>query len=107
MLDALRKYAEFVVRHAWLVLLASTLGAVALAAGASRLVVNLDPEAQLPADHPYIIIDRQIRKEFGGKNFVAIALVPDQGDVWTPDILKNVYDLTLDVLNLPGVIRQN
>ncbi len=107
MLQLLRSYAEFVVRHAWLVLFASVLGAGALAAGTSRLVVNLDPEAQLPADHPYIVIDRQIRKEFGGRSFVAIALVPKSGDVWKPEILRKVHDLTIDVLNLPGVIRQN
>jgi hypothetical protein len=107
MLELLRRYAEFVVRHAWVVLFASIVAGGALTAGTSRLVVNLDPEAQLPADHPYIVIDRQIRKEFGGKNFVAVALVPQSGDVWTPEILQKVYDLTLEVLNLPSVIRQN
>ncbi len=103
----LKRYAEFVVRHARTVLSIS-LGVTAIvAAGMSRLVVDLDIEQQLPPNHPYVTIDRKIRKEFGGKNFVAIALVPKTGTIWRPDVLRVVNDLTLDLLNAPNVIRQN
>jgi uncharacterized protein len=107
MLQLLRRYANFVVRRAWLVLVASVVLAALLATGMRKLAIELDPEAQLPANHPYIVIDRQIRKEFGGKQFVAIALVPQSGNVWTKEVLQAVHGVTFDLLNAPGIIRQN
>ena len=107
MQELLSAYAGHIVRHPWRVLILSLAATAAVAAGMSRLTVNLDLEQQLPADHPYVEVDRKIRKEFGGRNFVAIALVPQSGTVWRPDVLRVVYDLTLDLLNAPGIIRQN
>jgi len=107
MIELLKNYARFVVRHAWLVLGVSLLGSLVLAAGVAKLQIQLDPEGQMPADHPYIVIDKKIRKEFGGKQFVAIALVPRSGDVWTKDVLGKVHALTAELLDAPGVIRQN
>jgi len=107
MLESIRRYAEVVVRHPWIVLLISLAASVIMASGMRHLVVDLDPEKQLPPDNPYVVLDRQIRKEFGGKNFVAIALVPEAGTVWRRDVLQIVHDLTLDLLDAPGIIRQN
>jgi uncharacterized protein len=107
MLELLRSYADFVVRRAWLVLVVSLVAAAVVATGMRKISIELDPEKQLPADHPYIVVDKKIRKEFGGKQFVAIALVPKSGNVWTKDVLAKIHDLTFDVLNCPGIIRQN
>lgn len=107
MSEFLRRYTGFMVRHAWMVLALSLVATGIVAAGIGRLRVDLDPEQQLPADHPYVAVDRKIRKEFGGKNFVAIALVPASGGVWQRQVLQTVYDLTFDLLNAPGVLRQN
>jgi predicted RND superfamily exporter protein len=107
MFELLRRYAEFVVRRAWWVLVASILVAAVVATGVRKLSIELDPEKQLPADHPYIVVDKKVRAEFGGKQFVAIALVPKSGDVWTTDVLRKIHDITADLLNCPGIIRQN
>src|SRR5258705_8644673 len=107
MIDFLKTYARFVVRHAWLVLVVSLVSSALLATGIAKLQVELDPEKQMPADHPFIVIDKKIRKEFGGKQFVAIAMVPRSGNVWTKDVLTKVHALTQEVLDAPGVIRQN
>jgi uncharacterized protein len=103
----LRRYAQFVVAHPWMVLLASLLISVVMGAGAMRLRVDTDPEKALPSNNHYIALDRKIRKEFGGRNFVAIAVVPKSGTVWRTDVLQVVYDITLDLLNARGIIPQN
>ncbi len=103
----LRRYAEFIARHARAVLVVSVIVTAVVGSGMSRLVLKLDPDQELPPDHPYIIADRAIRKEFGGANFVAIALMPKSGNIWAPDVLRVVSDLTFDLLDAPGVIRQN
>ena len=107
MQTVLKRYAEFIAAHAWAVLLACLLATAIVASGMGRLVFNLDPEQQLPPDHPYIALDRKIRKEFGGRNMVAIALVPKAGNVWRRDVLQLVHDVTGELLNAPGIIRQN
>lgn len=103
----LKIHARFVAQHARAVLAVCLIAGGVIAAGTTRLVVNLDPEQQLPADHPYVTIDRKIRKDFGGKNFVAIAVVPKAGNVWRIEVLRKVHALTSTLLNAPGIIRQN
>jgi len=102
-----RSYAGFVVRRPRVVVCASLIATAIIASGVHRLVVEVDQEMSLPADHPYIAIDRKIRAEFGGQNFVAIALVPTAPTIWRHDVLQAVYDLTLDLLRSPGVMAQN
>lgn len=102
-----RRHAAFVVAHAWIVLLGCLIVSGSVASGVPRLIVDLDAEQLLPDDDPHIVLDRKIRSEFGGKNFVAIALVPRTGTVWRRDVLEVVHSLTLDLLDAPGIIRQN
>jgi hypothetical protein len=103
----LRRHAAFLVRWPRLTAAASVLAAGLLATGAGRLTVELDPERQLPAADPYLAVDRLIREEFGGRRFVAIAIVPRTGNVWRGDVLRSIYDMTLEFLDAPGIIRQN
>jgi predicted RND superfamily exporter protein len=103
----LERYARFLVRHAWLVILAVALVTAVFANGMRRLYLEIDIEAVLPANHPFVQIDRQIRREFGGRNTMVVAIVPREGQVWRPEILELVHRLTLDALKLPGIIAPN
>src|SRR4029077_20293442 len=68
---------------------------------------HFDIEASLPANHPFVQIDRRIRREFGGGDTVIVAIVPRAGDVWRPEVLEVVQQVTLAALRLPDVIPQN
>ncbi|HJQ82944.1 MAG TPA: MMPL family transporter [Candidatus Binatia bacterium] len=103
----LERYATWLTHHAWLVLAAVLLVTVVLAAGIARLRAEFDIEASLPANHPFVQIDRRIRSEFGGRNTMIVAIVPREGDVWRADVLEVVQQTTLAALRLPGVIAQN
>ncbi|HZR83886.1 MAG TPA: MMPL family transporter [Candidatus Binatia bacterium] len=103
----LERYARFLVRHAVAVLLIVGAVTALLVLGIGRLRAEFDVEASLPQDHPFVAIDRAIRREFGGRNTVIIAIEPKTGDVWRPDVLSVVHDLTLDALRLKNVIAQN
>jgi len=103
---ALERYVSFTVRRPVAVLTTSIALSLLVVAGTLRVRVDLDPEQQLPADHPYVQVDRAIRNQFGGKNSVAIAVLPKAGDIWHHDVLSVVHGITLDVLNVRGVIRQ-
>jgi predicted RND superfamily exporter protein len=101
------RYATQVVRRPWVVLALSLVVTAGIAAGIARLRVTVDPEQELPPGDPYVQVDRAIRADFGGRNFVALAIVPRDGDVWRVDVLRAVHALTLMLLDAPGVIRQN
>src|SRR5437867_2185829 len=103
----LERYARFLTRHAWAVLFAVALVSCALVLGMRRLRVEFDVEASLPAGHPFVDIDRRIRRELRGRNTMIIAIVPREGDVWRPEILEVVQDVTFAALRLPDVIAQN
>jgi predicted RND superfamily exporter protein len=103
----LDRYAGWLVRHAWLVLLLVAGATVLVAAGIRHLRTEFDVEASLPANHPFVRIDQMIRKQFGGRRTLILGVVPKTGDVWQPEILATVRDVTLAGLNLDDVIAQN
>ncbi len=103
----LARYARLIVDHHRAVLVVTLALTAALAFQIRHLVVGFDPESVFPSDDPAVVLDHRIRAEFGGRDFVAIAVVPRTGDVWQPAVLNAVRDLTLGVRDLPGLMEQN
>ncbi len=103
----MESYARFLVRRAWLVLLAVALATAWIGYGISKLRTEFNIEAGLPASHPLVQIDKTIRRQFGGRNTIIALIVPRQGDVWQPEVLQVVQDATLAALRIDGVIGQN
>ena len=98
-------WARWLVRRAWLVLLAVGVATTGVGAGIARLEADFSFEASLPAGHPYVAIDAEIRRDFGGRRTMIAAVVPrDGGDVWRTPILEIVREITLDALRLPDVM---
>lgn len=100
-------YVKFIVRRAWLVLLAISLLTAGIALGLGKLRTEFDVESSLPQNHPFVAIDKQIRAQFGGRNTVIALIVPRDGDVWRTAVLEVVRDATLQALRLDDIIAQN
>ena len=103
----MESYARFLVRRAWWVMVAVALATAAVGSGMRHLRTEFSVEASLPAGHPLVEIDKQIRRQFGGRHTVIALLVPRTGDVWQPAVLQLVQDATFAALRLEGVIPQN
>src|SRR5438445_136144 len=99
---ALKTYAAWVVRHRFAVLFAVLLATVFLARATTRLHVEVDPDRQLPQDHPFIQALNDVHRIFGDKNLVVIGLFPHDGNVFTPAFLKKLAEVTDAVRRLPG-----
>lgn len=99
--------AGTIVRRSGVVLAAALLVTAVLGSQARHIRVRVDRDAAFPQGHPLVQIDRVIRSEFGGRNFVIIAVVPRHGDVWQGSVLDAVRSVTLDVMDLPHVIRKD
>src|SRR5947208_11753172 len=98
----LDSYARWVVGHRRTVLAVILLLTLLLARATTRLHVEIDPDRQLPQDHPFIQALNDVHRIFGDKNLVVIGLFPHDGNVFTPAFLKKLAEVTDAVRRLPG-----
>ena len=99
-------YVSWVTRHAVLVvalIVACTLG---LATQIASLKIEVNPDTQLPAEHPYIKALARLHEIFGEKNLVFIGLFPKDGNIYTPEFLAKLADVTERIGELPGLVRR-
>ncbi|MCW5888941.1 MAG: MMPL family transporter [bacterium] len=98
----LERLARWVVRRRLLVL--GTLCAITLGLGvaATRLHVEVDPDAQLPQGHPYVETLDRVHTLFGDKNLVVVGLFPHDGQVFTPAFLHKLARVTEKLRHVPG-----
>ncbi len=95
-------YARWVIRWRWATLAAVLALSVAFGVAATRLHVEVDPDRQLPQDHPYIQTLNDLHRLFGDKNLVVIGLFPHDHQVFTPAFLAKLAEITERVRRVPG-----
>ncbi len=72
-----------------LLLVIFLLATVVLFGFATQTKIDAGFEKQLPQGHPYIETFTKYQAEFGGANRVMVVLMAKEGDIFTPNILKN------------------
>src|SRR2546429_230544 len=102
-----RRYATLVVRYRIAVIVAAIAVSCLFATRIGNLRVIVDPDANLPQDHPYVTTTQEIEPIFGGRNLVVIGIESASGTVFDPAILDKIQRVTDRVLEIPGVIRSN
>lgn len=102
--DVASRFARAVVRWPRTVIGLALLVTGVLGVPATRLQVHTDPDATFPPAHPYVVIDRKLRHEFGGWNYVLLAVEGTNGTVWDEEVLRTVYEVTQAVRALPGLL---
>ncbi|MGH8518085.1 MAG: efflux RND transporter permease subunit, partial [Panacagrimonas sp.] len=90
-----------------LTLIVIALMTVFMAWHAAHLKLDAGFEKTLPIGHPYIEIFHKYQKDFGGANTVLFALTLNKGrgDIYQPQFLATLRDLTQAVIFTPGVDR--
>ncbi|MBI3625094.1 MAG: outer membrane lipoprotein-sorting protein [Candidatus Rokubacteria bacterium] len=101
----MRRYAEGVVRFPWIVIGVTLLLTAILTVQVRNLRVVIDPNSNLPQQHPYVTTTAQIEKVFGWRHVVLIGITPREGDVFRPDVLQKVQRITAALLETPGVVK--
>lgn len=72
---------------------------------AKDLFIDASFSKLLPLEHEYMKTFVKYRDEFGGANRVLIVVRPTKGDIFTPDFLNTLKNVTDDVFFLEGVDR--
>src|SRR5213592_5320444 len=98
----LHSYTRWVVGHRRTVLAVVLLLTLLLARATSRLHVEIDPDRQLPQDHPFIQTLNDVHRIFGDKNLVVVGLFPHDGHVFTPAFLTKLAEVTERIRRIPG-----
>jgi hydrophobe/amphiphile efflux-3 (HAE3) family protein len=103
----LRQYATFIVRYRVAVMLIAAAITLFFFTRIGNLRVVVDPNDNLPQEHPYVVASNEIERIFGGRNLVVIGVESASGDVFQPAVLEKIQRITDGVLEIPGVIRSN
>ena len=101
----MRAYVEAIVRFRLIVIGFTVLVTVALALQVVNLRVAIDPNSNVPRQHPYVVTTELIEKIFGARHVILIGLTPRDGDVFAPRVLDKVQRITAGLLAAPGVVK--
>jgi predicted RND superfamily exporter protein len=95
----------FRYRRATLAVLAAFTAGMALLA--SQLHMSAGFDKQLPLGHEYTDTFFKYRNELFGANRVMVVVRDKRGNIWSPEALKKLHEVTEAVLFLPGVDRRS
>ncbi len=95
--------AVFAVRP--LILLVFLIGTVVAIFFAMQLRVDAGFKKQLPLEHEYMQTFMEYEREFGGANRVMVALVAEDGEMFTPEFFEKFERISNRVFFIPGVDR--
>lgn len=98
-------YVQWVLRHRVFVIAATLLVTAVFAVYTVGLKIVIDPVTMAPQDHPYVQATNRIDAKFGSKYLMVIAVTPEQGDIYQPEVLGAVQRMTRALESAPGVVR--
>src|SRR5690242_5548909 len=101
------RYITTIVRHRLIVIVAALVVSVFFATRIGSLRVMVDPNDNLPQEHPYVIATNEIERIFGGRNLAVIGVESVTGNIFQSAILGKLVRITDGILEIPGVVRSN
>jgi predicted RND superfamily exporter protein len=99
------KYAEWLLRWRWLVILLTLVSLVALASGARFLEFTNDYRVFFGKDNPQLQAFENLQDTYTKNDNVMIMLMPKSGNVFEPDVLEAVVELTDKSWQTPYSVR--
>lgn len=99
------KLFDFVLRRPFLVLLASLILVMAAASGAQKLVFKSDYRVFFGPENPQLIAYESMQNIYNKSDNVAFIVIPAEGDVFTPDTLGVINQITSAAWQVPYSTR--
>ena len=96
-------YADFLVRRRIVISILSLLAGFAVIAGVPNLTLDTDGRVFMDENNPDKIMLDRFEQEYAKDDTLSIAITPLDGDVFTPESLAVIDQLTDDAWNLPYV----
>lgn len=103
--SAVVRYANWVVRHPWIVILITLLLVMAAASGGRLLVFNTDYRVFFSDDNPQMLAFEAVEAQYSKNDNVMFMLVPKDGNVFNQQTLEVVKILSEEAWQLPYSTR--
>ena len=103
----LQAYVEFIIRQRLWVILLIVGVTLFLGTRIASLKIDMDPDIWAPQSHPYVQSTKLLEQVFGGRNLTIIGIVPRQGDVYQPAVLKKIQRIQTGIEAIPEAVRRN
>lgn len=101
----IERYAAWVVRYRWLVIVLTVLATLALASGGKNLAFTNDYRVFFSKENPQLLAFEELQEAYTKSDNVLIMLEPKDGDVFSAATLAAVADLTDRAWQIPYSIR--
>jgi len=96
-----QRYANYIVNHPWRLLLVSAIVIMMAASGGKKLQFSNDYREFFSEDNPELLAFEELQDTFNKADNVMFVLAPENGDVFTPDTLALVKELTKQAWQIP------
>ncbi|NDY95762.1 efflux RND transporter permease subunit [Wenzhouxiangella limi] len=100
-----RRAADAIFSIRPLVLLIFAIGTVVMMFFLAQLRVDAGFLKQLPLEHEYMQTFMEYEREFGGANRIMVALMAEDGEMFTDEFFERIEEISNRVFFIPGVDR--
>jgi hypothetical protein len=100
-----KRFAEWVVRNRWIVVIATLALVAVFAAGVKRLSLTTDYRVFFSKENPQLAAFEKLQNTYTKNDNVVIVLAPRDGRVFTPGTLGAIHKLTQAAWQTPYSIR--
>ena len=101
----MKKFSDFIIENRIGIFTIISLTTLFFAYQVKDLKVSTNFADLLPQGHEYIKLHNRIRSQFGGANSVVLVLQVREGDIFTPQTLQKIRDITDELYFIPSVDR--
>ncbi len=101
------RYARFMLRHRWAVIILSLAFTLFAAAYLNQVNLRNDPDSLLPLSNRYIATNLYSELTYGIGNLMVWGMKVKQGDIYQPWFIRMVDDFYHDVTSLPYANARN
>lgn len=98
-------YTEFVIRWCWLVMAISIMASLALMYGAQNLAFDNDYRSFFSEENSHLKAFDEQQKTYTKNDNILFTITPDSGEVFTPEVLSAVEEVTAAAWQLPFALR--
>jgi predicted RND superfamily exporter protein len=101
------RYALFVVRYRWPIMLGLLIVTAFLSYFIKDLDIRNDPDTLLPPSNRYVATNSYSEKNFGMANLMVFAIKVKEGDIYQPWVINKVQELHRRLASLPTAREVN
>ena len=99
----LHRFVVGVVNRPWYIIALTAAVTLFFVSHLNKLEMQIEPDKQIPPDHPMVIVGQELEKDFGGKYITLITVTPREGTIYTPKVLNKIKAISDRALTLPGL----